>query len=87
MDNGSTPGQVAFSSLIAIATGGVLWLVIRYVVGPVTPGGHARYLRQLSSPLGKIFQWGLPAVFVAGGVAGLGVALFALLDGLKVLGA
>ena len=86
MSDASTPAQVAGGSVGAIAVGLVLWFLIKYVVGPVTPNGRATYVQQLRSPAGRVFQWGLPAVFILGGLGGLAVALVAALVGIKSIG-
>ncbi len=86
MIDASTPAQVAGGSVGAIAVGLVLWFLIKFVVGPVTPNGRTRYVQQLRSPAGRVFQWGLPAVFIIGGVGGLAVALVASLAGVKSIG-
>ena len=86
MSDASTPVHVAGSSVGAIAVGFMLWFLIKFVVGPVTPNWRSTYVQRLRSPAGRVFQWGLPAVFIIGGLGGLAVALVAALVGIKSIG-
>ena len=78
----TTPGQVAGTSVIAIAFGVLIWVFVRFAVIPLD-GARMAYVRlgRFGRIYTSFFAWVVPGLFVIGGAIGLVVALVGAVTG------